>query len=255
MPNKSLQRFLQVYRWLVSISILVCGGCLIAACLSIYYSGVDAPYTQASVAAAFSRIALPVYLCIGLTLGNLVLTLILPKEDEKIKKTKDLRAIRDRLASARELSLYPDTEARIRHARKKSHILCSISVGLCTFCGLIFLNYALDGSHWGSDSSASMVQAMYRLIPCLAAIFAAVYFAVQVRNTCLELEISLLRALPKAEVPVSQPDAPASHWAAAVPWCLLAIAIGLVVLGACTGGIEDVLAKATEICKECIGLG
>ncbi len=39
-------------------------------------------------------------------------------------------------------------------------------------------------------------------------------------------------------------------WAA-----LLALAVGLVVLGCLNGGARDVLAKAARICSECIGLG
>ena len=39
-------------------------------------------------------------------------------------------------------------------------------------------------------------------------------------------------------------------WAA-----LTAAALALIVLGVLNGGARDVLAKATKICSECIGLG
>jgi len=35
----------------------------------------------------------------------------------------------------------------------------------------------------------------------------------------------------------------------------LIVAVGLMILGIATGGLADVLAKAINICTECIGLG
>ena len=36
---------------------------------------------------------------------------------------------------------------------------------------------------------------------------------------------------------------------------LLALAAGLIALGACSGEVQTVFVKATKICMECIGLG
>ena len=41
----------------------------------------------------------------------------------------------------------------------------------------------------------------------------------------------------------------------ALRWGLLAFAIILLIWGFITGGAEDVLTKAANICSECIGLG
>lgn len=38
-------------------------------------------------------------------------------------------------------------------------------------------------------------------------------------------------------------------------WGLLALALGLILLGVLNGGARSVLAKAVKICSECIGLG
>ena len=36
---------------------------------------------------------------------------------------------------------------------------------------------------------------------------------------------------------------------------ILALAAGLIALGACSGEVQTVFVKATKICMECIGLG
>ena len=36
---------------------------------------------------------------------------------------------------------------------------------------------------------------------------------------------------------------------------LLALAAGLIALGACSGEVQTVFVKATKICMECIGIG
>ena len=41
----------------------------------------------------------------------------------------------------------------------------------------------------------------------------------------------------------------------AVLLVILVLAVGLLILGYCTGGTADVLTKAINICTECVGLG
>ena len=40
-----------------------------------------------------------------------------------------------------------------------------------------------------------------------------------------------------------------------VRWGVLAVALALTVTGILTGGFQDVLTKAINLCSECIGLG
>ncbi len=44
-------------------------------------------------------------------------------------------------------------------------------------------------------------------------------------------------------------------WQKAVRGILLAAAVGLLVMGICTGGPVEVKSKAVRICLECIGIG
>ncbi len=225
------------------------------ACVSIYRSG-DAPYSRAAVAAAFSRIAVPVYFCLGLTLINFILTLILPRSQTKPRRSQDLQATLERLHASRDLSADEALASQIigqQRCRRKYRLLCAAAL---TVLSILFLIYALDGSHFhDSDINGSMVKAMYRLVPCLILSFAAALATTKQLQKSMETEIALLKQLPKGETPPETVNGSSDRRTAILRLCFLVFGIGLVTLGAATGGIADVLAKAVNICTECIGLG
>ena len=147
MTKETKMRILRVYSILLGVVIVIAALCLMAGCLYIYNSG-DQPYSREIVAATFSKIAIPVFLCIGMIILGFVLNFLLSPVDEK--KEKKVANI------TKELS-----EADILEAKR----------------------------------------------------------------------IKVTR------------------------YCILGVAILFLVYGLATGGIADVLAKAINICTECIGLG
>ena len=74
---------------LLSISIILAGVCLIAGVLNIYFSG-DHAFSREIVAATFSGIAFPVYLCLTMIAVSVVWEIIAPSNKEKkpVKKIK-----------------------------------------------------------------------------------------------------------------------------------------------------------------------
>lgn len=82
MNNESMVRIHRIYNIVFSIVLVIAGICLIAGCLSIYFSG-DQPFSRESVAATFSGIALPVYLAIAMTVINIVWGILSPIETKK----------------------------------------------------------------------------------------------------------------------------------------------------------------------------
>lgn len=147
MTKETKMRILRVYSILLGVVIVIAALCLMAGCLSIYNSGRQ-PYSPEIVAQTFSKISIPVFLCIGMIILGFVLNFLLSPVDEK--KEKKVANI------TKELS-----EADILEAKR----------------------------------------------------------------------IKVTR------------------------YCILGIAILFLVYGLATGGIADVLAKAINICTECIGLG
>ena len=77
-----------LYSILLTAMLLITGVCLCVACAAIYFSGKQ-PFTPESVKAAFGYIAIPVYLCIALAAGGLILDAVSPAETKKrkVKKT------------------------------------------------------------------------------------------------------------------------------------------------------------------------
>ena len=253
----------QFYGILVSVACVFAGICFIAACLNIYFGGQEAGlsqlYTRQIVAASFAKIAGPVYTCLVLVLGGLVLNLALPLEKPRQKVDKNLSLILARLREKTDLdSCSHGQKAALTKEQtlRKNWVLCSGILLLGGF--VIFLLHACNGSNWGTNSTPSMVVAMEKMVgslavPCVFAIL-AVY---QVRKS-LTREIELMRQLSaqfprKAEKAEVKPSG--RKGIAAARMAILVIGIVLVLLGACNEGTADILTKAVNICTECVGLG
>ena len=70
------------YSILLAVMLIITGICLCVACAGIYFSGKQ-PFSPESVAAAFRYIAVPVYLCIALAVGGLIIDALSPAEPNK----------------------------------------------------------------------------------------------------------------------------------------------------------------------------
>lgn len=246
-----------VYRVLTSVSTVVAGICLAGACLGIYRSGGDQIFTPEKVAAAFSDISLSVYICLALVVGGFILDLILPEEKEKRSIAKQYPLILQRLHEKADLSqCEPKLHAAIRAEQNKRKLHLWISLGLLLEGSIVFLCYALNGSHFHqSQINESMIRAMYWLLPCMAVPFGYGVFAALYSSKSIQKEIELVKLAPKA---VGKPETGAAQKKSIVPylrWGLLAIGIIIFTYGYYAGGTADVLTKAINICTECVGLG
>lgn len=82
MTKENMARLQRTYNVLFSIVLVIAGICLMAGVLCIYFSG-DQPFSRESVAATFSQIAFPVYLCIAMTIINIIWGIISPIDEKK----------------------------------------------------------------------------------------------------------------------------------------------------------------------------
>lgn len=250
-------RIHQIYGILLSVALIAGGICLITACVGIYLSG-DRPFTPEAVAAAFSGIAIPVYLCLALILGGFILDGFFPSEKKKQPAEKQYSAILNRLRSKVDLqNCDPEARKQLGKLENTRKLHKGIAFGLLALGSIIFLLYSTNNANFDrQDITGSMIKAMYLFIPCLAVPFAYGVFAAYHRNASMQKEIALLKQVSttKAEAAKKQPDScPKLFYG--VRWALLGIAIGILVFGFLTGGTNDVLTKAINICTECVGLG
>lgn len=252
----SHKRIHTIYSIVLSLALVIAGICLILACVGIYRSG-DRPFSPEAVAAAFAGIAIPVYLCLILIVGGFLLDIILPLPAPAKKAVKQNQAILQRLLKTfDEEQCYSDVAEKIHRLEKNRKLHRIIGFGILILCSAVFLVYGLNGNNFHqSDINSSMIKAMWVFLPCLLIPFAyAVWDAYYQKKSILK-QIELVRSAPKkaacADEAVTQPD----NRLYILRFALLILCVGILLYGFFTGGTQDVLTKAVNICTECVGLG
>lgn len=255
MNKEKIRRIHAVYSIFTAVICFLAAICLMAACTNIYFSGAEQPYTYQSVADNFRPIAPVVYGCLVLILGGFALDALLPSEKKPGKPEKDHAFLlksytqkADMEASTQELSVQI---ARQRKLRRLHRILCAVILAACS---AIFLCYACDPGHYHQQQiNASMIRAMWVLLPCLVIGFGYGIFVAYFCNASIRKEISLLKQLPSKKGSVASEKK--AFPAVPVQVGILTAAAALIILGLLDGGALDVLTKAVNICTECVGLG
>jgi FtsH-binding integral membrane protein len=239
------------------------GICFIAACCVIYFTGLanDVPqiYTRAIVADAFGKIALPVYLCLAMVIGGFILHIALPPEQKKVMPEKNLPLILARLQARTELDLC-DASLRedIATEKKQRTFLCMLCAVLLAIGSVIFLVFACNDGHWGSNSTPAMVTAMYMMIGCLTAPLALAIYAAYFNRKSILREIELMKqasAQAPKKVDKAELKPEKRSFVPAIQAAIVILGLVLVIVGACNQGTIDILNKAVAICTECVGLG
>ena len=249
------EQFKRVHGIALSVMLVITGICLMVQCVSIYRSG-DRPFSREAVAAHFSPIAIPVFLCIAMVIVGFILELLIPSASKKSVPGKQYRLILQRLQEKRSISSCDEAlRSAITAQQKKRRSMGNIRTVLIVLCAVIFLSYGCNGANFDQmDINSSMIQAMYVLLPCCAVPFGwAIYTAYQ-EKASLQAEIELWKQAPVNTESIHTPIA-AKDKAGLIRNVLLIAGICLFLYGLFTGGTNDVLTKAINICTECVGLG
>jgi len=268
MNNETLKRIHHIYNAILSIVIVIAGFCLMRACLGIYRSG-NQPYSREAVAAAFAPIAFPVYLCIAMVVFGFIFELISPTDIGKTKTPRAYLHMIEQLRLKKDIAgcdenLHNSLEKEVKN--RKLH--ATISMVILGVSGVFFLSYALNSTHFHqSEINTSMIQAMYRLLPCVAVSFGYGIFTLYHNRASMEREIDLLKQAPSLDASAASEK---KHISEAKQLeqqknsdkktvifrnAFLCIGLFLLIYGFISGGTADVLTKAINICTECIGLG
>lgn len=256
MTKESTMRFHRIYNILFSIVIIIAGICLIVGVLTIYNSG-DQPFSRESVAATFSTIAFPVYLTLVMAIISFVWEIISPSDKEKTPKAKDYPAMLSKLYEKKDFSngeAALQEEIKTLWKNRKTHTI--IRTIILVVCSAAFLFYALNSANFHqSEINSSMIDAMKILVPCSLVSFAYALFVSIHNEKSIQKEIELVKNLPPASTVVENEIVTEEKRLSPYRNAILVAAIILVVYGFLNGGTIDVLAKAINICTECIGLG
>lgn len=254
MEKKAIILFRRIFGIVLSISIIIAGLCLISACLSIYYSG-DKPYSPQSVKEAFSKISIPVFVFLALTIFSFILDFALPVLNEKVKIKKisemNLLALSEKKSIADApgeilTSINRQRNLRLIHTLIRTLLIC---IGAA-----VFLIYALNPANFhSSEINSSMISAMWVLTPCVIVPFGYSVFTAFFFDRSYSRETELLKKLPNSESIDKKSDK--KTFVDITRIVILAVAAALLIYGLIMGGTADVLTKAVNICTECIGLG
>lgn len=250
-----------IYSIVLSVMLVVAGICLITACVGIYLSG-DQPFSREAVAAAFSGIAIPVYLCLALVIGGFILDGFFPTEKKKLPVEKQYSVILARLHSKLALDRCDEPlRSQILAQQKKRKLHQRISLALLITGSVIFLCYGLRSSNFHqSEINSSMIRAMWVFLPCLAVPFAWAVFSAHFSRASIKKEIELVKqaiatGCQNDALKCSAPTKNTGKPLLILRCGLLIAGIGILVYGFFSGGTSDVLTKAINICTECVGLG
>lgn len=256
MTKESTMRIHRIYNLLFSIVIIIAGICLIIGVLTIYHSG-DHPFSRESVAATFSTIAFPVYLTLVMAVLSFLWEVASPSDQEKSPTAKDYPAMLSRLYEKKDFSA-GDTKVQeeIKSLWKNRKLLIVIRTVLLVVCSAVFLLYALNSANFHqSEINSSMINAMKVLVPCSLISFAYALFVAVHNEKSIQKEMELVKSLPALETSTDGEIVSEEKRVSPYRNAILAAAIILIVYGLLNGGTIDVLAKAINICTECIGLG
>lgn len=255
MNQDTKKRIRLLYGIVLSAMLVAVGFLLMAACLQIYLSGGEQIYTPQKVATAFGRIAVPVYICLGLIVVGFVLHLLLwqaPGKDPKIKHpVMQLR----RLQLTRDISQADDEkQAALGKLRSRRLALQLILLAVCILCTGIFGFFALTNSVFfpePAQATAYVVSLMPVFAPCTAVALCYGVVTVYLARRNVEKQIALFKQCP----PLPQHKSGKQTGIRIVRYAVLVLALAACVYGLATGGWQDVLTKAVNICTECVGLG
>lgn len=251
MKKETLTRLCRIYSIILAIFCVAAGVCLIFGCLSVYNTG---EYSRAAVANAFAKIAIPVYAFVLLAVAGAFLPITEKRAKNDNSQAVFLMLYEKKNFDACDEGLKNAVVAQ-RQKRKKASLICA---AVCTVSAVVFLAYALNASHFQADINTSVINAVCVLLPCLALAFATGLAVSLFNKKSIAREVALLKTAPNAEGNAKNAEKPCNNSQNTVKLVravLVLAAAVLTVYGYFTGGFEDVLTKAVNICTECIGLG
>ncbi len=263
-----------VYSIVLSVLCVVAGVCLIVGCVSIYNSG-SRPFSPEAIGEAFAKIAVPVYICLIFILGAFFLNLFLPNEEKKRASKPDERTTLQNLYKKISLEYCPSQyQAQIKTQRTFRFVLTiavffNFAINIAMALVHIFDSETFSGHSAMIDvRNAVLVLLRYAIIAFVLGLVLTYFNKYTLRKEIDLVKKSIAKNIQRGDPVDVIPEEETqegkfvsffkSHKKAIliiVRCLLIALSVAFITVGIVTGGMEDVLQKAINICTECIGLG
>ena len=266
-----------VFGAVLSVLIIAVGICFAASCIHIYNSDAEQLFTYESIGAHFKKIAIPVFLLIGMLIVSAVLTVLLPlNSNEKAKNKPNFKKQLSLLAQKIDISKCDGADKKaVLRERKLRKIIMICTFAVCAFAIIASLIFLLDFSRYDTvDMNGDIINACLLSLPLLIAALSACFASSLLCGVSVARELSVLRdaVKKKSEIVVGNKSFTlkecedcckikdfcsrnSARILLGVRISVFAFAALFIVLGIMNGGMADVLGKAVRICTECIGLG
>ena len=260
MTKKTVQRIRLIYSIVLSLMLIATGILLMISCVGIYKIG-NRPFTTENISAAFAKVAVPVWITVVLTVVGIIGTLFLPDEPKRVQAIKGKKSTLSLLQKKLNMDACDQNTLTLIKKEQKTHTVLQIAaIAIVCAAAIPAVIYAFNFNNYSADYNASVIAACLWILPCtFVAMGVAVSFS-YLENASVERQIGYVKsaiAQSKSVVsaPVTQKNRDHRKLVMGIRIALLVAAIALIIAGILNGGMADVLAKAVNICTECIGLG
>lgn len=251
-----------IYGIVMAALLVISGACLIVSCVGIYRMG-GSPFSRESVAAAFSKICIPVYVTLAWLFVGVVLMIIFPDEIIKPKAQRDLGVTYSKLADKIDFSSDDARIVELKKAEKTRKIIKIAAISLAVVCVIvscvITVLIVLDNEIALANKTVTKCAliSLPMMLVSLGFGVAAGYIADRSYNKSIALAKSMIaeKVAVNTGKKKASDDKKSEKILLFVKLGIIAIGVILLVLGICGDGIKGTLEKAIRICTECIGLG
>lgn len=264
------EKIRRIYAIALGVFIVAMGIALICVAADIYYSG-EGPgkyYSREIVGDRLKKLAIPLLFLIAAIIAGAIFP-IWEAKGKNVWATEDaLRRLQRKLPTSGEGEEFANAQREYRKMKMIKIILWCSALAVALIGAILTLVYVVNTAHFkGDDFGEQMLGVLKVVLPCLIAAFAA-YITVSYLSACFSKKQidhvkTMIRcgsgevALPKELEIFDKVNKVASNditlWV--VRGVVLALAITFIGLGIWNGGARDVLVKAINICRECIGIG
>ncbi len=280
-----------VYGIFFSLLSVFVGALFIRQIWSIYRSAPQSPYSVESISLHFNQIALPVWLWVAAVAGNILLSVIFPEQAKRPEAYRDTVLALERAKNSLRLegeALERTEQAAQRHEnfRKAVYGVCGfVTLALAILCFGALLGFAyfpIIEKEFFADHNGlvdklvqcAVLSVLALILGCVAAELNArsrekerkIYLQAKAgvfpetvgkenkRSAFLQKLVNALCFWKKgANKKTCQKCKMKGVWLARA--VIFVLAIVLLIVGVCNGGMKEMFLKAINICTQCIGLG
>ena len=256
-----------------SILLVITGILFIISCYSIYKTGAS-PFTRESIAQAFAKIAIPVWITVAMIIFDAIVCLLIDEDEPKLKGKRTDTVVLDKLKTTKDVSDSEEVMANVAKEEGMRRILGYVNAALIALGSTLPLIYLLNPANFPAISgeyNSEIARGMLVYLAALTPVFIYEIIYVILFDRSVKREIELYRSLPAAKLAGNLEKTEKTGGVLSKISALLAenekdlllgarialviCGVSFVIAGVLNGGMSDVLQKAIKICTECIGLG